>query len=90
MTSTGPRSGVGNVSGYRCVSDCRPKGREFYLLSWRLINKIISTVIFLPSAEPFKEGYCHLQAKVCARSTGEPFVQGCQEKVWLCELTIPP
>ena len=26
---TGPRSAVGNVSGYRCVSDCRSRGREF-------------------------------------------------------------
>ena len=26
---TGPRSAVGNVSGYRCVSDCRSGGREF-------------------------------------------------------------
>ena len=26
---TGPRSPVGNVSGYRCVSDCRSRGREF-------------------------------------------------------------
>ena len=26
---TGPRSEVGNVSGYRCVSDCRSRGREF-------------------------------------------------------------
>ena len=25
---TGPRSAVGNVSGYRCVSDCRSRGRE--------------------------------------------------------------
>ena len=25
----GPRSAVGNVSGYRCVSDCRARGREF-------------------------------------------------------------
>ena len=25
----GPRSAVGNVSGYRCVSDCRFRGREF-------------------------------------------------------------
>ena len=24
-----PRSAVGNVSGYRCVSDCRSRGREF-------------------------------------------------------------
>ena len=27
--STGPHSAVGNVSGYRCVSDCRSRGREF-------------------------------------------------------------
>ena len=26
---TGPRNAVGNVSGYRCVSDCRSRGREF-------------------------------------------------------------
>ena len=26
---TGPRSAVGNVSGYRCLSDCRSRGREF-------------------------------------------------------------
>ena len=26
---TGPRSAVGNVSGYRYVSDCRSRGREF-------------------------------------------------------------
>ena len=26
---TGPCSAVGNVSGYRCVSDCRSRGREF-------------------------------------------------------------
>ena len=24
----GPHSAVGNVSGYRCVSDCRSRGRE--------------------------------------------------------------
>ena len=25
----GPRSAVGNVSGYRCLSDCISRGREF-------------------------------------------------------------
>ena len=25
----GLRSSVGNVSGFRCVSDCRSRGREF-------------------------------------------------------------
>ena len=27
--TAGPRSAVGNVSGYRCVSDCRSRGRKF-------------------------------------------------------------
>ena len=27
--SKGPRSAVGNVSGYRCEADCRSRGREF-------------------------------------------------------------
>ena len=29
LCMTGPRSAVGNVSGYRCMSDCRSRGREF-------------------------------------------------------------
>ena len=29
LKNAGPRSAVGNVSGYRCVSDCRSRGREF-------------------------------------------------------------
>ena len=32
-------------------------------------HEIISKVFLLPSAESFKKG-CHLQAKVCALSTG--------------------
>ena len=33
-------------------------------------HEIISTVIHLPSDESFKKGYCQLQEKVCAGSTG--------------------
>ena len=33
-------------------------------------HEIISTIIFLPSAESFKKGCCQLQEKVCAQSTG--------------------
>ena len=33
-------------------------------------REIISTVIFLPSAESFKKGFCQLQAIVYAPSTG--------------------
>ena len=43
-------------------------------------HEIISTVIFLPSAEPFMKGCCQLQAKVCAGSTGYPLVQACPGK----------
>ena len=28
-SNAGPGSAVGNVSGYRCVSDCRSRGHEF-------------------------------------------------------------
>ena len=71
---TGPRSAVGNVAGYRCVSDCRSRGREFdpgpvpYFRGND--HEIISTVILLPSADSFKKGCCQLQAKVCAQITG--------------------
>ena len=26
--AAGPRNAAGNVSGYRCMSDCRSRGRE--------------------------------------------------------------
>ena len=33
-------------------------------------HEIIAMVILLPSAESFKKGFCQLQAKVFAQSTG--------------------
>ena len=33
-------------------------------------HEIISTVILHPSADSFKKGCCHLQAKVCAQIAG--------------------
>ena len=42
-------------------------------------HEIISTVFPLSSAESFMRGFCQLQAKVCARSTGK-----------LLEMTVPP
>ena len=33
-------------------------------------HEIISAVIHLPSADSFKKGCCHLQAKVCEPITG--------------------
>ena len=70
---TGPHRAVGNVSDYRCLSDCRSRGHKFDpgpVPYFRGDYEIISTVILLPSAESFKKGCCQLQAKVCARSTG--------------------
>ena len=78
---TGPRSAVGNMSGYRCVPDCNSRGREFdpgpvpYFVE--IDHEIISTVILLPSSDSFKKGCCQLQAKVCAQITGYPLVQAC-------------
>ena len=70
----GPRSAVGNVSGYRCVSDCNSRGRESIPAQSHTFveidHEIISKVILLPSADSFKKGCCQLQAKVCARITG--------------------
>ena len=73
-SSTRPRSAVGNVSAYRCVSDCRSRGCEFdpgpVLTFVEIDHEIISTVILLPSAESFKKGCYLLQTNVCAQSTG--------------------
>ena len=45
------------MSGNRCMSDCRSRGREFDpgLVPYFPDHEIISTVI-LPSAESFKKG----------------------------------
>ena len=62
------------MSGYRCMSDCRSRGREFdpgrSHTFVEIGHEIISMVILFPSAESFKKGCCQLQEKVCARSTG--------------------
>ena len=68
MNRTRLGSAVGNVSGNRCKSDCRSRGREFDLDFVEIDHEIISTVL-LPSVESFKKG-CQFQAKVCAGSTG--------------------
>ena len=81
---TGPRSTVGNVPGYRCVSDCNPgvaslipaRSHTFVEID----HEIISTVILLPSADSFKKGCCQLQVEACARITGYLLVQACPGK----------
>ena len=71
--------------GNRCLSDYRSRGREVDPGSpshtfVEIDHEIISTVILLPSAESFKKGCCQLQAKVCARSTGQLLAQACPGK----------
>ena len=54
MSLTGPRSAVGNVSAYRCMSDCKSRGRSHTFVE--IDHEIISMVILLPSADLFKKG----------------------------------
>ena len=72
------------MSGNRCESDFRSRGREFdpgrshtYM---EIDHEIISMVILLPSTESFKNCCCQLQAKVCAQSTGSLLIQACPRK----------
>ena len=82
------RSAVGNMSGYRCVSNCRSRGLE---LDPGLVTYFRGddTVILLHSAESFKvvvsykRKYVHEVLVNCLFKLA-------QEKVWLGELTIPP
>ena len=62
-------SAVDNMSGCRCVSNCRSGGLE---LDPGLVPYFCGDdmVILLHSPESFKKGCCQLQAKVCAQSTG--------------------
>ena len=70
---TGPRSAVGNVYGYRCLSADPGVPSSILVRSHTFVeidHEMISMVILLPSTESFKKGCCQLQAKVCARITG--------------------
>ena len=71
-----PHSAVGNVAclttdvcltAVPVVASSIPAWSHTFV---EIDHEIISMVILLPSAESFKKGYCQLQAKVCARSTG--------------------
>ena len=85
---TGPRSAVGNVSGNRCESDCRSRGREFdhspvpYFHGERSfsslpLNHSRRVVV------SYKRKYVHEVLVNCLFKLA-------QEKVWLGELTAPP
>ena len=54
------RSAVGNVSGYRCESDCRSRGHKFDTARsntfMEIGHEIVSSVILLRLAEIIQEG----------------------------------
>ena len=96
-STTGPRSEVGNVSGNRCESDCRSRGREFDprsrpgpILLWKLIMKqFIRSFSSLPLKHSkrivvsYKWKYVHKVLVNCLFKLA-------QEKVWLGEVTVLP
>ena len=59
------------------VASSIPSGSHTFL---EIDHEIISTVIFLPSAESYMKCCCQLQVKVCARIIGYPLVQACPGK----------
>ena len=86
---TGPRSAVGNVSGYRCVSDCRSRGREFdsgpipyFRGDWSWNN-------FYGHSPPFHWFIQEGLLSVTSESMCTNYWLTAQEKVWLSELTVP-
>ena len=90
----GQRSAVGNVSGNRCQSDCRSRGREFdsgrvpyFRGDWSWNN-------FYGHSPPFRwiiqEGLLSVTSESMCRKY---WLTACsslpRKKVWLCELTVP-
>ena len=72
------------MSGNKCKSDCRSRGREIHPCtvpyfrgdwSWNNFYGIL-----LHSAESFKKVCCQLQVQVCAGSTGQLLVKACPGK----------
>ena len=69
---TRPGSTVSNVSGYRCLSDCRSRSHGFdpgpagpYLA--KIDHEIISMVILLIYTESLKKDCCQLEMKIYAK-----------------------
>ena len=93
-SNTGPRSAVGNVSGYRCVSDCNSRGHEFdpgpvpyFRGDWSWNN-------FYGHSPPFgwfiQEGlFVSYKRKYVHKLLVNRLFKPAQEKVWLGELTVP-
>ena len=86
------RSAVGNVSGYRCVSDCRSRGREFdpgrYHTFVEIDHEIISTVILLLPLIYSRRVVVSYKRKYVHKLLVNRLLKPAQEKVWLSELTV--
>ena len=92
---TGQRSTVRNMSGYRRVSDCRSRSREFnpgpapyFTGDWSWNN-------FYGHSPPFcwiiQEGLLSVTSEsMCTKYWFKRLFKLAQEKVWLGELTVPP
>ena len=89
----GPRSAVGNVSGYRCVSDCRSRGREFdpgpvpYFVE--IDHEMISTVILPLPLIHSRRVVVSYKGKYEHELLVNRLFKPAQEKVLLGELTVP-
>ena len=82
---TGPRSAVGNVSGNRCESDCRSRGREFDPGPVPYFRGDFSSLPLNHSRRvvvSYERKYVHEVLVNCLFKLA-------QEKVWLGELNVP-
>ena len=93
VRDTGPRSAVGNVSGYRCVSDADPGVASSiparYHTFVEIDHEIISTVILLPSTDYSRRVVVSYKRKYVHKLLVNRLLKPAQEKVWLSELTVP-
>ena len=90
---TRPRSTVGNLSDYRCASNCRSRG-------WSLItprsytfvdidDEIISTVILFLRLIHSREGWLSVTSESMCTNYWLTLIRDCPGKC-LGELTVPP
>ena len=78
----GRRGEIGNMSGYRCVSDCISRGSELDPGPVPLIMKRVSTVIFLPFADHWRRVVSYKRKYVHEVLVYRLFKLA-QEKVWV-------
>ena len=87
-----PHSAVGNVSGYKCVSDCRSRGRKFDpgpVTFVEIDHEMISTVILLLPLIHSRRVVVSYKRKYVHELLVNRLFKPAQEKVWLGELTVP-